>query len=207
MPHCLRTVVAASALTGLLAVAGCNEQAPPAKRGPDTVVVDVIAVAKALGRDTIIQEQMTAADQKLTQQLQEIEQNLESQLKAKRDEFGEQPTPEQQKQLQQLRQVAQQRYTQARVAAQQAKNQYSVALGDQFRNELKPVAERIAKQMGASVAVMNTNTLLWSTPEADITGKVIDELRLKQTQTDTDASGAGSTEGENAGSGASSNGG
>lgn len=181
---------AAAAMVGLsVTLAGCNEQSP-AKSGPDTVVVDVVAVAKALGRDDTFREQMQAVNQKLNEQLQEIQKNLQEQVNAKKAEFGEEPTEEQTKQLRALTQAANQRLNQARFLAQQRQAQVSAALGNQFRDEIKPIAEEIAKGLGASVAVMNTNNLLWYATEADITGKVIDQLRAKANSSATESTTA-----------------
>jgi len=183
-------IITVAALVGLVVVlTGCNEQAPPADTGPDTVVVDVIAVAKALGRDDTLSDQMLQVNQRLAQQLQEIQQNLQEQIDAKTAEFGDAPTQEQTRQLQELTAAARQRLAQARMVAQQRQQQVSAALGAQFRDEIKPIAEKIAADMGASVAIMNTNNVLWHTTEADITGQVIDQLRAAQTQSNADAGG------------------
>jgi len=196
----IRQLTVAGMIGLLLVIAGCNEQAPPpAETGPDTVVVDVVAVAKALGRDDVFREQMQQVNQRLNEQLQEIQKNLQEQVNAKKAEFGEEPTEEQTQQLQQLAAAANQRLAQARFVAQQRQTQVSGALGNQFRDEIKPIAEKIAGEMGASIAVMNTNNLLWYDTESDITGKVIDQLRAKQTQTQTQNTEEQATEPANTG--------
>jgi Skp family chaperone for outer membrane proteins len=188
-----RMLTATAMVALMVTLSGCNEQAP-VKSGPDTVVVDVVAVAKALGRDDTFRSQMQAVNQKLNEQLQAIQRNLQEQVDAKKAEFGEELTEEQTQQLRRLTQAANQRLAQARFVAQQRQAQVSGALGNQFRDEIKPIAEKIAADVGASVAVMNTNNLLWYSTEADITGMVIDQLRAKanssaSTTESTDASG------------------
>jgi hypothetical protein len=47
----------------------------------------------------------------------------------------------------------------------------------QFRNEIRPVAERIAKQRGATMVLLPTDQLLWFDRVTDITDELIAELR------------------------------
>lgn len=147
-----------------------------AAKGSGVAVLDLGAVAKALGRDEVFRQQMESARQQLGQQLNEFSTGLQGQLREEQAKLGEAPTAEQQQELREKVAQAQRQVQQSRVLARRKAAEFQSNLAVAFRNEVQPVAAEVARARGAS-AVALSNTLLWFEPEVDITGEVIDRMR------------------------------
>ena len=174
-----RTVVLMLAACAVLSA--CDKlphpMAPSAKPAPPSVaVLDLGAVAKALGRDEVFKEQMESARQQLRQQLEEFSSGLQGQLREEQSKLGEAPTPEQQQELRQKLVQAQRQVQQSQILARQKAAEFQTGLALQFRNEVQPLAAEVARSKGASTVLLS-NTLMWFEPAVDITGEVIDKLR------------------------------
>ena len=141
-------------------------------------VLDLAAVAKALGRDEVLKQQVQAAGQQLRQQLSEFSTGLQTKLREEQAKLGSTPTDDERKQLQQQLLQAQRQVQQSQVLARQKATQFQNQLAMQFRDEIRPVAAQIARDLGAST-VAPANTLLWFDSSVDITGAVIDAMRAK----------------------------
>ena len=146
--------------------------------GSGVAVLDLGAVAKALGRDEVFRQQMESARQQLGQQLTDFSTGLQGQLREEQAKLGEAPTTEQQQELRQKVAQAQRQVQQSRVLARRKAAEFQTNLAVAFRNEVQPIAAEIAREKGASAVVLS-NTLLWFEPVADITGEVIDKMRAK----------------------------
>jgi Skp family chaperone for outer membrane proteins len=164
----------AACLAAVLLTAGCD-QIPGA--GPDTLIVDLAAVAKAMGQEQAMQLKSATARQELNAQLVESARNLEQELTKERANAGDAPTPEQAQQLQQMTQQAQQQYGQLQAEAQQQAQQMELNLVLEFRELVEPFAEKIARSRGASVVLLTDQSVFWLDPTVDITGEVIAGLR------------------------------
>ena len=164
-----------AALVLALFTAGCDQL--PGAGGSSVLTVDLSAIAKATGQEQAIQQQAQAAREELNAQLMEQAASLESQLKAEQDKLGENPSEEQQQQLQQLALQVQQQYGQLQAQAQQQAQQIEVNLILEFREQVKPYAEKIARTQNASVVMLLDQSTLWQDPGVDITDELIGELR------------------------------
>ena len=160
-----------------LVTAGCDRLAG----GPtgQSLVVDLGAVAKATGQDVEMEQQMVAARQDLTEQLNKMAADLESGLQAEQEKLGANASAEEQQQLQQKVSDAQQQYAQTQSQAQQRVQQYQANLVLDYRDSLQPVVQKIAGTRGATMVVVVDSSLLWTDPSVDITGEVIAALRAK----------------------------
>lgn len=192
MTRSLITLCAAAVLLG-----ACDKiqlpSAVPAK--PAVAVIDMAAVAKALGRDEVAKQQLEAANQQLRQQLTDVSAGLQEKLREEQSKLGEAPTPEDQQKLKRLAAEAQRQLQQSQAVARQRSVQFQNQLAGKFRAEVQPVAAEVASRHGASTVLM-ANTLLWFEPAVDITGAVIDALRAKGASMGAPATGAGAGEGE-----------
>lgn len=172
-------------LAGAGALFGCNEQSLPqapnrgAAPGPAVAVVDVEAVARALGRDVVIREQLETAGKELNQQLRDMAQELKDQFDAERARLGADATQEEREQLARMGAEAQARVQQGQLAAQRKAQELQAQIARQFQDEVRPVAAQVAHERGAVVAIP-TSFLLWADGGADITSAVIE--RMKSTQ-------------------------
>jgi len=171
----------AACLAAALLTAGCD-QIPGA--GPDTLIVDLGAIAKATGQEQAMQTQAQTAREELNTQLAETARNLEQQIVQERANAGDAPTQEQELQLQQMTQQAQQQYGQLQAEAQQKAQQYEINLVLEFREKIKPFAEKIARARSASVVLLADQVVFWIDPVVDITGEVIAALRAEDVFSD-----------------------
>ena len=175
----------AACLAAALLITGCD-RIPGA--GPDTLIVDLAAIAKATGQEQMMQTQAQTAREELNAQLIERGRNLEQQIVEERAKAGDKPTQEQELQLQQMAQQAQQQYGQLQAEAQQKSQQFEINLVLEFREQVKPFAEKIARSRNASVILLADQVVFWIDPAVDITGEVIASLRAEDvfSSTDTD---------------------
>lgn len=157
-----------------LSVAACDQVGVGG--GTPVVIIDLDAVARALGRDDVIVQRINQANQQLTSQLGQVATNLQQQVNAEREKYdvvGDEAEAE----LQQLTAVANQRLQQTQRLAQQRSAEFRQAVINSFRNEVQPYASEIAQQRGATAVVTVATPMLWFDSEADITDEVIAAMR------------------------------
>jgi len=172
-----------AALAACLTV-GCD-RLQPAEEGegadaPFAVVVDPQAVADALGRRQVLEEQVAQTEQQLRSQVAQIAQALESRLQEEREKLGEELTEKELAELSAKVEDAQARLRQAQRLAQARSRTYRTSLRQQFWEELRPVAAGLARERGASLVLMVTDAVLWFDPEEDITDEVIAVMRARR---------------------------
>jgi Skp family chaperone for outer membrane proteins len=184
MPN-LRTLV--TLLGAALVLGGCDKLPLPAsmpaaqvaaRPGPKVAVLDLAAVAKALGRDQVFKEQTEAAGRQLQQQLSEFATDLQQQLREEQSKLGEEPSEEDQADLRRKLLAAQRQVQQSQRLARQKATEFQVQIVNAFRTEVRPVAAEVARANGAN-SVLLTNAVLWFEPAVDITGQVIDAMRAR----------------------------
>ena len=146
--------------------------------GAKAAVLDLDAVAKALGRDEVTKQQLQEAGQQLQQQLTEFSSGLQAKLNEEKTKLGSEPSADERQRLQEQLLAAQRQVQQSQVLARQKAMQFQNQLALQFRNEVRPVAAEIARKQGASTILL-ANTVLWFEAPVDITGAVIDAMRAK----------------------------
>lgn len=167
----------------LVACAACQ---PPSSRvstvKPATgnaMVVDLDAVAKAMGWDLLIAQKVEAATASLNAQLLLAAESLEKEFKKLQADVGPSPTKEQLLQLQQVKLKVQQTIQSNKLVAEQARESIRTQQILLYRKEIKPVAARLAQNQQAQVVLIANQDVVWFDPATDITGKVIDEIRAK----------------------------
>jgi Skp family chaperone for outer membrane proteins len=174
-------------LTGLLA-SGCRlPNTPPQSRQP--LVVDLNAVARALGRDELMQQKLDGAYRQLNDQLSEIGSKLEKQL-ADRKAALKPDADEKQEDFDKLALQANRQLRQTQQLARQKGALYGARLVNEFRQEVLGVAKGIAEQRGAASIVVANNELLWHSSSIDITDEVIGALRARSASRGGDTPGA-----------------
>lgn len=202
-------------LMGLMAVAavavsGCGQAPnPPSSSGSKTAVVDLNAVAKALGRDEAIQRQLQSATQQLNQKLTQAAQQMQQQLNEQQKKLGESEQEASEEDLQKLKErfVRARRNVQVNKAkAQLVQRQAKAQLVQQFRQEVKPIAQGIAEQQGANMVVVANADVLWFDRGSDITDEVIAEMRAAGHSGSGSGGSSQSSGGSGSGSGSASGG-
>ena len=160
-----------------LGTTGCDQFQTGKTATTATVVIDLEAVAKATGQDTVIEQQMTAAREELNSQLTAVIAELEKQLAEEQAKLGDSPDQAEQQRFQQIAAQAQQQLAQQRGQAQQQAQQYQAALVAGFRDTVKPITAEIATARGADVVLIFDPMMVWFNPSIEITGEVIAALR------------------------------
>ena len=164
-------VVAAIAFFALLA--GCE---PQSGSRAAVAIIDLDAIARALGRDDVIAQQINVANQQLAGQLGQVATNLQQQVQAERDKY-EVIGDEAEQELVQLTAVANQQLQQTQRLAQQRSAEFRTAVINSFRNEVTPYAQEIATQRGVAAVITVATPMLWFDSSADITDEVIAAMR------------------------------
>ena len=144
---------------------------------PSTLIVDLNAVAKALGRDEVMQKEILDAETKLKGQLEQIAKNIQDQVAVEKEKLGTKKSKENNAKLQQLALQAQQTFRKEQMAAEQQVAQLGKELVTTFREEVKLVAEPIAMEKKAVMVKLVSDDLLWFDTSIDITGEVISRMR------------------------------
>jgi Skp family chaperone for outer membrane proteins len=178
----------ASTLVASLVIAflvGCGQQdVKPAADPGRVAVIDLDAVAKKLGRDVQMSNATKQQADLLSEQLKQYQIGLRGQYDQKKNEFGAEP-PETQEELKkqqaELQLIDRQLGTQlnqARVKAQQNLNASKLRLIHQFREEVKPVAQSVATELGLSMVVTKNDSVVFAFSSAvDITDRVAERMR------------------------------
>lgn len=156
-----------------VAMTGCG-----ARGSGGVAIVDLEQVAKRLGRQEVMNKELQQRQQQITAELAKLEQQAQQQLEQAAAQLGPEPTPEQQQQLQQLRTQLLQKINQARLQAQNMLQQARVELVGTFREEVRPVAQKVATERGLSIVLVRDQQVLSYEPAADITDQVVDRLPL-----------------------------
>ena len=142
------------------------------------LVVDSHQVYVDLGRDLADLQTRQKEKKRLEDQLKAVQQQVTDEIAAKEAEFGDNPTEEQTKLL-----VAMKQDAAVRMQGQISKSQQSLAKLDrqlraQFRDAIKPIADEIAAQKGASlVLIASPDVILTVDSSVFITDEVVQEMQ------------------------------
>lgn len=162
----------------ILFTTGCNLTSPGSQT-TTPMVVDLSAVARALGRDEAMQRQLDDAYQTLNLQLGEIGLELEMALKESKENLdanSENSKAEYDKLIKQ----AQLQLQKTQQLAIQKGTLYRNRLLNQFRQEVLDAAKGIAASRGSMAVVAANNSILWYSSSIDITDETIGVLRERQ---------------------------
>lgn len=158
-------------------LSGCGNVTTGGRSPSPTAVVDLTVVAKALGRDEVMEAQLEDARKQLSSQLAELAEGLKQRLEEEKSKLPDKPTVEEDLKFQESLAEANLQLQETRALAQQKAQQVHIRLVRQFREEVAAVAEPLARTCGASAVLVIDEGTLWFDPSADITDEVIAELR------------------------------
>ncbi len=141
-------------------------------------VVDLDKVAKELGRDVEMANDLRQNQSVLAGKLSAIEKNAVEQLTKMKAELGEAPAEDKAKEFAQSAQNAQVNFNALQKQAVTAIGQRRDVLVASFRQEARPFADKIAKANGANAVMTRNDAFLFSFDNTiDITEQVIAEMR------------------------------
>jgi Skp family chaperone for outer membrane proteins len=178
--HALLKFVAPLALLALIGcVVGCGQGSGGSQGGSGAVaVIDLDEIARRLGSDRKIAGSIAQTQSALSQQLVDLAKSYSAQIAEQKSKLA----AEEGQQADEVTVASWQK--QANANLNQVKQQAQVALANhrvqllqQFRDQIKPAARRVAQARGLNVIVTKNDSVVFDfTSAADITDAVVDEL-------------------------------
>lgn len=147
--------------------------------GNSILVVDLDAIAKATGRQELMQSELELANVRLTEQLKLVASQLEQSISLEKDKLSKSPSDEETKQLQTLVAQAQQQLVNSKNVAVQQSNVLRSNLILNFRKDVAAIAKEIAQRHGSKLVTVSSYETIWFDPKADITDEVIAVMRAR----------------------------
>jgi Skp family chaperone for outer membrane proteins len=180
----MRALAWAAVAAGLtvLGAGGCNRQSadgPAATNG--VAVIDLDAIAHRLGSDKQIVESIAQKQTALSQQLVELAKSYNQQIADRKKTLEEAKPEESQVTLAAWQQQANDSLNKVKQQAAADLQKHRAQLVQQFRDQIKPAARRVAESRGLSVIVTKNDSVLYDfSASADITDAVVAELLASQ---------------------------
>ncbi len=143
------------------------------------LVVDLNAVAKATGRQELMQKELELANTQLSEQLKLVASRLEDSIEEEKLKIGKSPSKAQQQQLEQLVAKAQNQLINTKNLAVQKSSDFRADLIQQFRKEVSEIAQNVARRSGSKLVLVSNYETIWFDPSADITDEVIAIMRAR----------------------------
>jgi Skp family chaperone for outer membrane proteins len=155
-------------------LAGCD----PFSSGKGGVaLLDLDAAAKRLGRDVEIVQELKDAGDPLGNQLAAAQKEYQADFEKFKESIGSRPSDADSQKLAELGNKLNLQLQQKQQQAQQDLNTKRVALVNRFREEIKPVALKIASSKGLGAVLLKSDVVvLCNEPGLDITDEVVAEL-------------------------------
>ncbi|MBI1373015.1 MAG: hypothetical protein GC159_09665 [Phycisphaera sp.] len=161
-------------MVGLI-ICGCG-QSQAQSGGTKAVVIDLDKVAKEKQYDKLIAMQINAANRELLKRRASIAQELQHRLNAEKALIGPNANSEQLAELQRRIQAANRAMSEINAKVNQVAAQVRAKLIVDFRDKVKPLAEKAAKKHGATIVLVNGADVLWFEDALDISMEVAAEL-------------------------------
>lgn len=159
-----------------LVFSGCDQSK---STGNGVAIVDLDLIAQRLGRDAKMKESIEQRQLNLNQQIVTVQNSFLEQLKTKQSEFGETPTESQTQMLTAMQREANLKLNSVRQQAQGNMSQFQQSVINQFREEAKPIAEKLAAEKGCKIVLTKNDTVIFAFDSVvDITEDMI--TRMKQ---------------------------
>jgi len=159
-----------------LAMTGCG-RIPFAGNKGAVALIDLENTAKRLGRDVVIAKELKDAGGALGEQLTAAQKEFQGELEQLKQTLGDRPSEAGNQKLVELSRNLNAQFQQKQQQAQQELDARRVALVNRFREELRPVAMKVAAGKGLGVVLIKSElVVVASDPALDITDEVIAEM-------------------------------
>lgn len=170
-------------ISTLLMAVGCNQSAPVETSAPSVLagvaVIDLDEVARQLGSDKQIVSAIKKREAALNNQLSQMAKQYTAEFEKQKETLD--ATPQEQEpavQLATFQQQVNQNFSNARAQAQQDLSVHRSKLIQQFREAVRPTAQKVAAKRGLQVILTQQESLIYDvSEECDITNEVIGLLR------------------------------
>ena len=158
-----------------IALVGCDRASFNGPKG-GVALIDLDDTAKRLGRDVTIIQELKDAGGPLSDQLTAAQKEYQAQFERSKESIGAKPSEADNQKLAELARTLNLQLQQKQQQAQQDLNTKRASLVSRFREEIKPVALKIASGKGLGVVLLKSEAVLGSEPGIDITDEVVAEL-------------------------------
>ena len=159
-----------------ITLVGCD-RAPFSGAKGGAAFIDLDDVAKRLGRDVAIVQELKDAGGPLGDQLTAAQKEYQAQFDRSKDSIGSKPSDADAQKLAELARNLNGQLQQKQQQAQQELNAKRASLVTRFREEVKPVALKIASRKGLGAVLLKSEAVvLGSEPGLDITDEVVAEM-------------------------------
>ena len=167
----------AIAWLGLGLAAGCNQSASTSVPQGAVAVIDLDAIASRLGSDKQIVDSIAQRQTSLSQQLVDLAKSYNQQIEDKKKTLTEAPAEQADVTVASWQKQANANLNKVKQQAEADLKKHQATLIAQFREQIKPVARRVAQKRGLTVIVTKNDNVLYDVaPGADITDEVIADL-------------------------------
>lgn len=137
-------------------------------------IIDLDEIASRLKKDVQLQNALKQREAQFNNELGQLRSRFSQQVQLQAQQIGNEPTQEQQQQLAQLVNNLNVQLSRAQSTAQQQLNRDEIALVQNFRNEVRPVAVKIALERGFTIVLTKNEAVLFAYDDNyDITEEVI----------------------------------
>ena len=156
---------------------GCNQAASTSTPQGAVAVIDLDAIASRLGSDKQIVDSIAQRQTSLSQQLVDLAKSYTEQIEEKKKTLAEAPAEQADVTVASWQKQANANLNKVKQQAEADLKKHQATLVAQFREQIKPVARRVAQKRGLTVIVTKNDNVLYDVaPGADITDEVIADL-------------------------------
>jgi Skp family chaperone for outer membrane proteins len=167
------------ACLGFGSAAGCSRPSGVAEvhSAGAVAVIDLDAIAQRLGSDKQIVEAIAKRQTSMSQQLVDLAKSYNAQIAEKKKTLVETSPDASEVTVASWQKQANANLNKVKQQAEADLQRHQALLVAQFREQIKPVARRVAEKRGLSVIVTKNDNVLYDVaPAADITAEVIADL-------------------------------
>lgn len=161
-----------SILLTIIALAGCSPSHP--KGG--VALIDLDSTAKQLGRDVTFTQELKETSGPLSDQVIATQKEYQAELERFKNSLGAKPSEADNQKLAELERKLTLQLQQKQQQAQQEFNAKRIALVNHFREEVQPVALKVATGKGLGVVLVKSELVFTAGPGLDITDEVVAEM-------------------------------
>lgn len=178
-----RSQLAVLVLLAVASLTGCewtSGQKPPSTTGA-VAVIDLDAIARRLGTDKQIANSINERQSSLNQQLVELAKSYTQQIEEKKKTLPETEADQGKVKVASWQQQANASLNQIKQKAEIDLQSHRAQLINQFRDQIKPAARKVAQARGLSVIVTKNDGVVFDfASRSDITEDVVNELLATQ---------------------------
>jgi len=174
----MKKILFSFSILSALALSGCGP-APVASTPPKGGVafIDLEDAAKRLGRDTVITQALKEAGAALGEQLGTTQKEYQDEIARVKQAAGNKPTEADNLKLAEMARNLNLQFQQKQQQAQQELGAKRLALVNRFREEIKPIALKIASGKGLTAVLVKSDiVVLGNDPSLNITDDVVAEM-------------------------------